>query len=59
MRPPKHPLKGREPMRRPWKVPLQKNRTLQSCLAVSLALHLLVIILTAQPGKSCNPRKIV
>ena len=30
-------------MRRPWKVPLQKNRKLQSCLAVSLALHLLVI----------------
>ena len=30
-------------MRRPWKVPLRKNRTLQSCLAVSLALHLLGI----------------
>ena len=30
-------------MRRPWKVPLRKNRKLQSCLAVSLALHLLVI----------------
>ena len=30
-------------MRRPWKAPLRKNRTLQSCLAVSLALHLLVI----------------
>ena len=30
-------------MRRPWKVPLCKNRTLQGCLAVSLALHLLVI----------------
>ena len=30
-------------MRRPWKVPFRKNRTLQSCLAVSLALHLLVI----------------
>ena len=30
-------------MRRPWKVPLRKNRKLQSCVAVSLALHLLVI----------------
>ncbi len=30
-------------MRRPWKVPLHKNRKLQSCLALSLALHLLVI----------------
>lgn len=30
-------------MKRPWKVPLRKNRKLQSCLAVSLALHLLVI----------------
>ena len=30
-------------MRRPWKVPLQKNRKLQSCLAASLILHLLVI----------------
>ena len=30
-------------MKRPWKVPFQKNRKLQSCLAVSLALHLLVI----------------
>ena len=30
-------------MKRPWKVSLRKNRKLQSCLAVSLALHLLVI----------------
>ena len=30
-------------MKRPWKVPLHKNRKLQSCLALSLALHLLVI----------------
>ncbi len=30
-------------MRRSWKVPLRKNRKLQGCLAVSLALHLLVI----------------
>ena len=30
-------------MRRPWKVPFQRNRKLQSCLALSLALHLLVI----------------
>ena len=30
-------------MKRPWKVPLHKNRTLQSCLALSLALHLLVL----------------
>ena len=30
-------------MKRPWKVPLYKNRKLQSCLALSLALHLLVI----------------
>ena len=30
-------------MRRPWKVPFHKNRKLQSCLALSLALHLLVI----------------
>ena len=30
-------------MRRPWKVPFRKNRKLQSCLALSLALHLLVI----------------
>ena len=32
-----------EPMKRPWKVPLHKNRKLQSCLTLSLALHLLVI----------------
>ena len=32
-----------EPMKRPWKVSLHKNRKLQSCLALSLALHLLVI----------------
>ena len=32
-----------EQMRRPWKVPFHKNRKLQSCLALSLALHLLVI----------------
>ncbi|MDE2812149.1 MAG: DUF4159 domain-containing protein [Gemmatimonadota bacterium] len=31
-------------MKRPWKVPFEKNRKLQSCLAVSLALHLLVIL---------------
>ena len=30
-------------MKRPWNVPLHKNRTLQSCLVLSLALHLLVI----------------
>ena len=30
-------------MRRPWKVSFRKNRKLQSCLALSLALHLLVI----------------
>ena len=30
-------------MKRPWKVLLRKNRKLQSCLVVSLALHLLVI----------------
>ncbi|MCY4605660.1 MAG: DUF4159 domain-containing protein [Gemmatimonadetes bacterium] len=30
-------------MKPPWKIPLRKNRTLQSCLALSLALHLLVI----------------
>ncbi len=30
-------------IRRPWKVPFRKNRKLQSCLALSLALHLLVI----------------
>ena len=30
-------------MKRPWKVPFQRNRKLQSCLALSLALHLLVI----------------
>ena len=30
-------------MRRPWKVPFHKNRKLQSCLALSLALHLLVV----------------
>ncbi len=30
-------------MRRPWKVPFRKNRKLQSCLALSLALHLLVM----------------
>lgn len=30
-------------MRRAWKVPFRKNRTLQSCLAVSLAVHLLLI----------------
>ena len=30
-------------MKRPWKVPFRRNRKLQSCLALSLALHLLVI----------------
>ncbi len=30
-------------MSRPWRVPFRKNRKLQSCLALSLALHLLVI----------------
>ncbi len=30
-------------MKRPWKVPFRSNRKLQSCLALSLALHLLVI----------------
>ena len=30
-------------MKRPWKLPFQKNRKLQSCLVLSLALHLLVI----------------
>ena len=30
-------------MRRPWQVPFYENRKLQSCLALSLALHLLVI----------------
>ena len=30
-------------MKRPWKVPFQKNSKLQRCLALSLALHLLVI----------------
>ena len=30
-------------IRRPWKVPFQSNRKLQSCLVLSLALHLLVI----------------
>ena len=32
-----------EQMKRPWKVPLHKNRKLQSCLVGSLALHLLVV----------------
>ena len=31
-------------MKRPWKVPFRSNRKLQSCLALSLALHLLVIV---------------
>ena len=30
-------------MRRPWKVPFRENRKLQSCLSLSLSLHLLVI----------------
>ncbi|MCE2448595.1 MAG: DUF4159 domain-containing protein [Candidatus Latescibacteria bacterium] len=30
-------------MKRPWKVSFRRNRKLQSCLALSLALHLLVI----------------
>ena len=30
-------------MRRPWKVPLHKNRKLHSCVVLSLALHLLAI----------------
>ena len=30
-------------MGRPWKVPFRNNRKLQSCLALSVALHLLVI----------------
>ena len=30
-------------MRRPWQIPFRKNRKLQSCLVLSLALHLLVI----------------
>ena len=29
-------------MKRPWKVPLYQNRKLQGCLALSLALHLLI-----------------
>ena len=29
-------------MRQPWKVPFHKNRKLQGCLALSLALHLLI-----------------
>ena len=32
-----------EQMKRPWKIPLHKNRKLQSCLVLSLALHLLVV----------------
>ena len=31
-------------MRRPWKVSFRRNRKLQSCLALSLALHLLAIL---------------
>ncbi len=38
---PKHP--SLQAMKRPWKVPLHKNSKLQSCLALSLALHLLVL----------------
>ena len=30
-------------MKRPWKVPFRKNSKLQSCLALSLGLHLLVL----------------
>ena len=30
-------------MRRPWKVPFRSNRKLQSCLTLSLALHLLAL----------------
>ncbi len=30
-------------MKRPWKVPFRRNSKLQSCLALSLALHLLVL----------------
>ena len=30
-------------MQRPWKVPFRRNSKLQSCLALSLALHLLVL----------------
>ena len=35
--------RGHKQMKRPWKVPFRKNRKLQSCLVLSLALHLLVI----------------
>ena len=43
--------KGRKLVRRPWKVSFHKNRKLQSCLAVSLALHLLVIFgITSREG---------
>ena len=30
-------------MKRPWKVPFRKNRKLQSCVALSLVLHLLLL----------------
>ena len=41
-------------MRRLWKVPFRKNRKLQSCLVLSLALHLLVIFGITHRERSLN-----
>ena len=37
-------------MKRPWKVPFHKNRKLQRCLALSLALHLLIFVVPHRVG---------
>ena len=45
-------------MRRPWKVPLHKNRKLQSCLALSLALHATLLVLWP-PARDTSPLPVL
>ena len=42
-------------MKRPWKVPFHKNRKIQGCLALSLALHLLVFAVPHRVGVTQFP----
>ena len=42
-------------MKRPWKVPFHKNRKLQRCLALSLALHLLIFAVPHRVGVTQFP----
>ena len=41
---------------RPWRIPLAKNRALQSCLALSLALHLALLV---WPDHDTAPRPVL